>query len=723
MRKVAIGLGVALVLLAVALGLAAANLETWINRNRDALADRAQARLGRELSFGEVGIGLAAGLVVRVADLRIGGDPAFSKEDLLRAEAVEVRVKLLPALFGKLEVGRVVLRKPSIHVIRTERGLSTDSLGAAGGAPGRAASGGGAPALWVSLVDVRDGTIRWEDRTAKPPVDLRAEQLDVRASDLGFTEPIGFELEAAVFGSPDRNARVVGTVGPLQADVPRAELQLRLDPVAVAQVRRLAPLAAALPGDLAAEGDASVSLDASGTLADLRFDARVDAKEAALRYGESFRKPAGRPLELTLAGERRGDAIALGTVDLRVDRTALRGQATVQDLDRPRIEFSFRSDSLELASFGAAEPGAPDALRELRLTGKASLPEAGARLSAALRSPAGSLGGTDYRDLALDLTWVDGKAEIQRLSARAFDGEVTATGQYDTQGPQPRFELRTHADGVRVEKVLASPTGRSGAPLRGALAANLALRGGGSGWPQIKTTLTGDGTFSVRDGVMEDLNPAGETMRSLIALPSFSDSGLARFVEGHPKLFGVGDTPFEDLAGTIDVRNGWVHLKGLELDAGDYAISGEGRYSFDNEVDFRTRLRLSAALSEELLAAVPRMRYLRARDGRVEVPVAFRGAPPRIAAVPDVSRLAEGAAREALTDLLGKALGAPKPTAPKAPGEPATAPAPPSDAPAPVEKPAPAEEPAAPPTAEELGSELLRRGLDELLRRDERKQP
>ncbi len=84
------------------------------------------------------------------------------------------------------------------------------------------------------------------------------------------------------------------------------------------------------------------------------------------------------------------------------------------------------------------------------------------------------------------------------------------------------------------------------------------------------------------------------------------------------------------------------------------------------------------------------MRTLRAADGRVELPVAFRGAPPKIAAVPDVSRLAHGAAREALTDLLGQALGGGRTTEPGAQG----------DTPAP---------------GEDVGSDLLRRALDDLL--------
>jgi hypothetical protein len=699
-RKAGIALAIAVLLLVGAVVLAATNLGSWINRNRDSLAAEARERLGRDLSFGEVGISFAAGLAVRVADLRVGGDPAFSQADLLGADAIEIRVKLLPLLFGNVEVGRIVLRRPSIHVIQSEKGLSTDSLGGASVADGEAAPGGAPPGLLVSLVDIRDGTIRWEDRTAKPPVDLRVERLDFRASNVSFTEPVAFDLEASVFGSPGPNVKVSGTIGPVQSEAPRSDLRVRLDPLTLDAARRLAPVAAALPAELAAEGDVSVSLDVSGTLAELRFDARVDARDSALRYGESFHKASGRPLELTLAGERRGDTISLATVSLTVDRTTLRGEATLENLESPRIEFTLRSDSLGLASFGAAEPGAPDALRNLQVTGEASFPDAGPNVSAALRSPAGSVGGADYRDLALDLRLANQTAEISRLSVSAFEGTLTATGRCDLKGARPRFDLRTQADGIRVEKVLASQAPGAGETLTGDLGAKLELRGVGSAWEQIKPTLTGGGSVAIRDGVLREFNPAGETLQALLALSAFSGSGLAKFAQRHPRVFGMDETAFEELAGAIDVREGWVHLNGLELDVSDYVVTGGGRYSLENELDFRTRLRLSQALSEEILTAAPRMRYLRAADGRVEVPVAFRGSPPKIAAVPDVSRLAQGAAREAVTDLLGQALG----------GRRATEPAPQADAPAPAD-----EEAAPPPTGEDVGSELLRRGLDELL--------
>ena len=47
---------------------------------------------------------------------------------------MDVQVAILPALFGTIEVRRVVLRSPAVRVIRTAKGLSIDGLGGGGAA-------------------------------------------------------------------------------------------------------------------------------------------------------------------------------------------------------------------------------------------------------------------------------------------------------------------------------------------------------------------------------------------------------------------------------------------------------------------------------------------------------------------------------------------------------------------------------------------------------------
>ena len=164
------------------LWVAVANLDAWLNENRGWVGEQLSAALGRDVSFGEVGISLRSGLGVRARDLRIGEDPAFSKQDFVQAEAVDVRVKLLPALFGEIQVARVVLRAPSVSVIQTSKGLSIDSLGgraardSEGARPDAPAEGSEAAlAVTVAIIDVRDGHLRWIDKTSEPPVELAAE--------------------------------------------------------------------------------------------------------------------------------------------------------------------------------------------------------------------------------------------------------------------------------------------------------------------------------------------------------------------------------------------------------------------------------------------------------------------------------------------------------------------------------------------------------------------
>ena len=139
MRKVLIIGMVFVVALAAALALAFRNLDTYLTENRDLVAAEVAEVLGRDVHFESVAVSWRGGFGVRVNALRIGDDPAFSDEDFLSADAVDVRVKLLPALLGRVEVARVVLRAPRVFVTQTREGLSTDSLG--GGPPAAASRG------------------------------------------------------------------------------------------------------------------------------------------------------------------------------------------------------------------------------------------------------------------------------------------------------------------------------------------------------------------------------------------------------------------------------------------------------------------------------------------------------------------------------------------------------------------------------------------------------
>jgi uncharacterized protein involved in outer membrane biogenesis len=693
--------------LAGILALAVANLDRWLNANKELVAERVESALGRQVSFGEVGLSFRGGLGVRVTDLRVGDDPAYSAEDFVRSEAVDVLIRIWPALFGEIEVGRVVLRHPSIRVIKTAKGLSTDSLG--GGAPEPAPSAeeaGPSRALLVALVDVSDGEVRYVDRTAKPPLELAVNDLDVRASDLSTDRPVHFEIEAAVLGAERQNLDVTGTLGPLDSDDPRADLSLSLAPLLAEQALALPPLRAALPQDLAASGPLELEAKAEGSAANLRFEADLDAKGAAVKLGEGLDKAPGVPLHLSLRGERKGDALELEQADLVLGDAVLHGSASIASLAKQKGSFQLASDTLPLAPFGAGERG--EALRDVKLDGSL----AGPRTTARLRSAAGSVRGTEYRDLAADLDVSDGRIEIQKASLRAWDGELSATGSYDTGAAQPRFDVRTQVQKVRIEQLLAGRAPALARVLSGQLDTQLDVRGAGSTWDQIRPLLNGSGNLRLSDGLLRQFNAVGDTLRAFAAVPALTGSGLGRFVAGHPKLFGAEDTAFRELVTGIQIQDGWVNLPGFLLGASEYELRGQrrGRLSLEGKLDLPVDVVLSQALSEEALAAAAQLRYLRGSDGRVALPVLLRGMPP--VPTPDPQAVASLAVKAGSGLLLEKLLPgaggqAPQAGAPAPSPEAGSAPAQPGAT--------PQAEPPAPTPEDTLIREGVQRGLEGLL--------
>lgn len=546
MRKWIVVLVITCLVVVGVLALLAANLNSQLQENREWVAEQARSVLGRPLHFGEARISIMGGIGVRVADLRIGDDPAFSAEDFVRADVVDVRVAILPLLKGTVEVTRVVLRAPAITVIQTAEGLSIDSLGGGGKADGEPAAGetgeDGLPDFVVAVVDIRDGTLHFIDKTARPAAEQSIRKLDFKASNVSPSGPIGFDLRAAVMGADRQNVRIEGTV---------------------------------------------------------------------------------------------------------------------VDLLNPKLDFELTSDAFELPA--EDEGAAPDVLRDLGIAGSLSLEKAGPKVAATLRSPKGTVASAEFHDLAIDFEMQKQVATLRKFSLQAFGGELEGTGRYDMRkAGRPSFELKSKLTSMRIEKLIESRKPGSDDALTGELGGDLALAGAGAGWEAIKKSLTGRGSIQLVNGVLGDVNLADAALKGITGVPGLSGVLPPSLRAKYPQVFGVGDTVFENMDAKLDIRDGWADLRDFRLAARDYVLNGSGRYSLDNQLDMSAVMATSQQLSDDLVKAAEPMQYLRSAEGRVEFPVKLVGPVPDINAVPDVSYIAKAVSRQAVGQLLERALGGSK---------------------------------------------------------------
>ena len=129
------------------------------------IATSAAQTLGRPVKFSSVTLRVLPLPAVELHSLEVADDPRFGTAPFLKLDTGRVRLRLLPLLSGRVELGDILLRKPVITLIQSADGrLNIGSLGVTtteARAPARPGRSGGAPAaagsVAVARVVVNDG--------------------------------------------------------------------------------------------------------------------------------------------------------------------------------------------------------------------------------------------------------------------------------------------------------------------------------------------------------------------------------------------------------------------------------------------------------------------------------------------------------------------------------------------------------------------------------------
>lgn len=782
MKKWIIAAGVLLLLVVGAIAWAALNLESYLEENRELVETKISEALGRSVGFDRLALSFRGGLGVRIENLSIGDDPAYSDQPFVTTAAAVARVRIWPALRGEIDVARVSLLEPRVRLIRDAAGWNAQTLAASGEEQEAAAEpvdAGGAAAVAVALFDIENGTLAFLDRTAKPEFETTFENIDFRASELSPATPVKIEMSASLLGANDRNFSLQGAVGPIDFAAPDTspmDLELELGPLDGETALQFgrgfgAPAEASLQGEISAE--AAVT----GTPVDPRVDFVLNATPATVVYGESFRKPQGTTL--TFAGQAKtsaetaellswklqiaesefagtakvgldeagkyhatvhseasalaplltlvgalADAEVSGTVamDLEVDgggsgpnangeivladigvamegapeihdystrillsadsavlepaqlgigESVARFDATVRDFDNPRLRFALESAALALADLDPStfESGGGDMLSKMTLGGDASTAD-GLNFNAKLDVGSGSVRGIDFTALNAQMRYADGTATLDPLTMQAYGGKLAGNGKYEQpDGEEPRFSVDLRATDLDAAKVVSAQTS-GGSLIEGKLGGRLAAAGTGTAWETVRTSLDGDGSFSLTGGRIRDVNVAEEVLRGITGLPGLSSLISPELKRKHPSLFSSGDTTFQDLTSKFTVERGRMATEDLALKAADYGIRGAGSIGLDGSVDMSANLRASKALTQSLVSEVDAVKYLADNSGNVEIPFRLTGTLPAVRAQPDTRILGKALEAALVGGIVDQLFGLPKvesPTAEPAP--------------------------------------------------------
>jgi uncharacterized protein involved in outer membrane biogenesis len=169
------------------------------------VAATASQALGRQVRFSGLSVRVLPLPAVELRDLEVAEDPKFGTTPFLRLDRGRIRLQLRPLLSGRVELGDIVLRKPTMTIVQAADGrLNIASLGAAteprpAGRPGRGSSGGtgGASAALANRVVIADGQVTYAARgPGERTAQYRLEGLDLTLTSSG--SQITFKGDARV---------------------------------------------------------------------------------------------------------------------------------------------------------------------------------------------------------------------------------------------------------------------------------------------------------------------------------------------------------------------------------------------------------------------------------------------------------------------------------------------------------------------------------------------
>ncbi len=469
MKKVLIGF-VAILAVAVGVALIAPNFIDW-NAYRGEIAAEVRKATGRDFAIdGAIAVSLLPAPELSVRKARLANLKGAKDAEMVRLDALDLRIAFWPLLSGRVVVQSVVLRGADIRLEKLADGRENWSFetpgtkpapslpGAGGGAPVGPARGAG-DAISLEQVSIENSTLTYRDSRAGSVQRVAGINARIAAGTLSgpFAArgvlrygglPLSFELRA------DRIIEGASTKLQLETGFPEAKAKLTY----AGYVTPGKP-SVTLTGVLNAEGP-----DLGALVATLARAGEAPAKDGG-KAKAAPKAPAksqpipglARPFSLSANLSGGADQIALKGIAGQFDGTKASGQLTIAPGDVTQIDGSVKINRLDLDTW-LAGPGQSKAKTKAGKTakgskaggskagGKAGGAQAGLDLpknfSVSLQAEVGNVVYRKglARDVRATVALDKGALQVRSLSARLPGGsKVALAGRVTERKSGPRF--------------------------------------------------------------------------------------------------------------------------------------------------------------------------------------------------------------------------------------------------------------------------------------------
>ena len=533
---------------------------------RGPIEQAAQSATGRELHLrGPIGFTIYPEIGISVSDVTFANAPGARDSEMASVGRMIVGVKLMPLLSRRIEVTRLLLEKPVVHIEIAKD--STGNWGFATAQPEAATKGGAGADFSLSDLLVRDGTFTYFDaRTGKAQA-FDHVNLTVAATSL--------EQPFSVTGAANYNGHkvdIAGKLGNLGAALKQVEtpanfsfssdiVKISLDGAVGGKTTAAGKLHLEMPSLRQFAGWFDVSLPPGKGLGKLALDATV----------------AVEPQTFSASNIK----LALDQMNVTGDFRLMTGGA------RPAIAGKLAVDRLDMNTYLPAQAAtdAPAANAPAAAAGWSDAPISFDMLKAVdadLGLSVGRLlvGNLEVQKAQMTVALKDGVLNSNLQNVVLYQGTGKGTLALDANGKVPAIKNTLNVSGLQVEQFLTAFMKVDRIAGTGNISLDVSAQGASQ--KAIMASLRGKSEIAFRDGKIKgvDLAAVARTVQSALTGASIGESA---------------STDFAELGGTFTIDKGVMTNNDFRLLNPFVRMSGNGTVSLaDRTLDFHLEPKLVA---------------------------------------------------------------------------------------------------------------------------------
>ena len=347
-----------------------------------------------------------------------------------------------------------------------------------------------------------------------------------------------------------------------------------------------------------------------------------------------------------LAGTSK--SVKLNGLNMKLDKTTLKGDIDVRDFTGPDLAFGLGIDQINLDNYLAPKQKAPTP--EAAAAGAATLPVETLRklkIKGDLLIGSLVLSGAKMKDVKVSINANGGQININPVSANLYEGTYNGNIGLNAKGKVPALSLNSTLTNINAAPLMMDMV--QSKDIAGIANFDAKLTAVGNNSDALVKSLNGPAKFSVKNGVYRGVNIESVLQQVEVMIESKRPGSINK----------DGETKFESLSGTIDFKNGVAFNNDLLLDGSGFKVTGKGIIAnlHDNSMKYDAAVRV-----DETSATQGENNY---NLGGYKVPIKCRGQIGGSACKPDIGDLigdlakkeVEKKVKEKLQDAIGDKVG------------------------------------------------------------------